>query len=150
MNLPMWGWIAVAAGAAAAVGGIAYAASGGAATAASGSASTGGTNTNPTGTTQPAQAAGMTVAGNAAIITASQNALMIVAASNKVPMLNYSGPANGNATDPTFVAALQVFQHWQNQQGGFTAPGSSKAVQLNTNGVLDFDTVAAVLTAASQ
>jgi hypothetical protein len=153
-KLPVWGWAALAAASAVAVGGIAYASSGGASTPASGSAgsagstSTGGTVTNPGASTTPGATAGMTVAGNAAIVNASQNALALVASSGKVPGLSYSAANDSNAASPAFVAALIVFQKWQNSRGGYTPPGGSP-VQLNTAGTLDYATVAAVLTAAS-
>jgi hypothetical protein len=152
-NAIPWGWIAGIVGGGVVVAGAAYAATGGgsqpAAVASKPAGS--GTVTNPTGTTTPGQTAGIGPAANVAIVTASQNGLAILAATGKVPGLTYTvGPTggNGNATDPAFVAALQIFQKWENAKGGYTPPGGT-ATQLNTNGVLDFATVAAVLSEAS-
>lgn len=151
-SLPVWGWAALAASWGVAVGGVVYYATGGSSKPA-GSPSTGGTVTNPGASTQPGQAAGMTVAGNQAIVTASQNALAYVAGTGKVAGLTYTAPATpGNATDPGFVAALVVFQKWQNSSqggGGYTAPGATSPTKLNEVGTLDFATVAAVLSAAA-
>ncbi len=138
-KLPVWGWALAAAAGAVAVGGIAYAASGGAATPASGAA--GGAGTINKGPTQGAVGAvATTPVTDSTIVNATQNALALVASNGKVPGLSYTSPSNGNAADPAFVAALVVFQKWQNAQGGYS---------LNTAGTLDYATVAAVTTQAA-
>jgi len=54
---------------------------------------------------------------------------------------------NGNPNDPSFKAALAIFQAAVNAHGGYTPPGGT-AVQLNTSGVLDQTTAAALAVVA--
>jgi pyruvate/2-oxoglutarate dehydrogenase complex dihydrolipoamide acyltransferase (E2) component len=155
MVIPQWAWIAGLIGGTAAVAGVAYAASGGATKPATPAAPA---TTNPAAAAAAAAttAAATTVVTDSTVITASQNALALVSTKGTVPGLSYSVPATGGsgvASDPAFVAALAVFQRWQNSKGGFkptvNATASTTTMQLNTAGTLDYLTVAALLTAAS-
>lgn len=104
----------------------------------------------PTPTTPVAQTQDLTQAQISALVSNSQNMLATISTGGKVPSLAYpltqATADAGNASAPTFVQQLAIFQAWVNTQGGFQAQGASAAAQLNTNGVLDYATMGALLT----
>jgi hypothetical protein len=89
------------------------------------------------------------------LIQAGQNALVVVSSGGKVSGLSYTtAQANvsaGNASDPTFVQQLSIFQTYVNSVGGYMPPsgsGITSAMQLNTSGVLDYATLGALVAVA--
>jgi hypothetical protein len=89
------------------------------------------------------------------LIQGGQNALVVISSGGKVSGLSYTtAQANtsaGNASDPTFVQQLAIFQAWVNSAGGYMPPAASGAalMQLNTQGVLDYATLGALVTVAA-
>lgn len=167
-NMGRLEWILAAVAGAFAVGGVAYAASGG---------SGGGATTTPPidtsggsgGGTVPVTPQGggalpggaiggatqLAQAVPATMVPAAKYALATVAAQHKIQNLSYTAPGPNDpsltdATDATFTSALAVFQVWMNAMGGYMPPNGFAPVQVNTAGVLDMATFAALLSTAAQ
>src|SRR5271157_4139147 len=88
---------------------------------------------------------------NPTSVQTAQQQLALIASTGLASGLNTSNYSqqmvNGNPNDPTFKSALAIFQVAVNAHGGYTPPGGT-AVQLNTSGVLDQTTAAALAVVA--